>query len=504
MHKCRTLRLVLFAVALSGCASAPFDYPRESSYAIDPETESALRTHSVAWSEEYGDLNGVYPLILGNDALGARLQLLEQSEHSIDAQYFLMKGDAAGRVFSAALLEAADRGVRIRFLLDDVFTTIEDEELLLIDAHPNIDVRLYNPISRRGFHALNFAGHFKRANRRMHNKSFIADNQVAILGGRNIADEYFELDSSGEFMDFDALLIGPAVHDVSIQFDSFWNHGRSLPIEALKHKFTEQELADARAAITEAELEDEYRIYEHAVNSRLLTQFRNSEIDLYPSIVQVMTDDPDKVDVPISKDQWKLIRELDEHLQNASSTILVLTPYLVPGKDGVEYWRRHVERGVRVIILTNSLASNNHVAVHSAYSGYRKDLLRAGVELLELRANAVENPEQGESVTLHTKAMLIDYQKLFVGSLNLDPRSIEINTEMGAIIHSDPLAQHMTNGVLEWLDTAAWRVELDDRGKLTWTSTINGVEVVQTSEPLASRWLRFKAWFLKIVPESQL
>ena len=187
----RRLLIFLAMLGLSGCATAPFDYPRESSVAISPTEETSLRRRAESWVAENLGPSGFYPLISGHDAFGARLRLMEAAEKSIDAQYFMMKGDVAGHVFAASLINAADRGVRVRFLLDDVFTTASDEELELLDAHPNIEMRLYNPIARRGISMFNFLADFKRANRRMHNKSFIVDNQIAIVGGRNIADEYF-------------------------------------------------------------------------------------------------------------------------------------------------------------------------------------------------------------------------------------------------------------------------------------------------------------------------
>ena len=243
--------VLLAALSVSACATAPFDYPRDASVAFAPDTETTLKLLVDEWRSQHPGPSGFYPLVDGMTALGARIKMIEIAEKSIDAQYFLMKGDTAGQVFAGALYAAAERGVRVRFLLDDVFTTVDDEELELLDAHPNIEVRLYNPVSRRGLSSLNYLGDFRRANRRMHNKSFTVDNQVTIVGGRNIADEYFELRPEGEFLDLDVIGFGPVAADVSREFDSFWNHERALPIAAVASSFTEEQLQAVREEIVD-------------------------------------------------------------------------------------------------------------------------------------------------------------------------------------------------------------------------------------------------------------
>jgi putative cardiolipin synthase len=411
-------------------------------------------------------------------------------------------------VFAGAQYAAAERGVRVRFLLDDVFTTVEDEELDLLDAHPNIEVRLYNPVSRRGFSKLNYLGDFRRANRRMHNKSFTVDSQVTIVGGRNIADEYFELRPEGEFLDLDVIGFGPVAADVSAEFDRFWNHERALPIAAVSSKFSEEELQAVRKEIV-----DEYEtvgesVYEKATNTSVLREFANDERALVSASAEVLTDDPDKLVTAIDREQRALVNRLVEVVSQAEEEVIAITPYLIPGDGGVELWRTLVAKGVRVVVLTNSLASNNHTVVHSGYSKYRKPLVDAGVELYEARANAVTPNSDGEItaawLTLHTKAIFIDRRLVFIGSLNLDPRSIDINSEMGLLIDSPELGTALAEGVHRRLPELAYRVERDERGKLVWRGHVNGVEVTETSEPLASGWKKFSAFLLKIVPESQL
>ena len=226
--------LLVFALLVSGCATVSFDQTKSYSQAITNPEETSLGEYAADKVEEQEGLSGFFPLNEGLDALGMRLWLAETAEKSLDLQYFLMKNDSAGAVIANALLKAADRGVRVRFLLDDIFTTVPDDSFLLINQHPNIDIRIFNPISRSGVSTFNFIRHFKQANRRMHNKSFTADNTISVIGGRNIADEYFELKTGSIFIDFDVLAIGPIVTEISHSFDEYWNHSRAVPIEQFR------------------------------------------------------------------------------------------------------------------------------------------------------------------------------------------------------------------------------------------------------------------------------
>jgi len=508
----RPFSLLLFVFAstfIGGCATIPFDQPKESSYAITDTSDTVIARDVSEWTSANGNLSGFYPLLSGMDAFGARLRLIESAERSIDAQYFLMKNDATGRIFSGALLAAADRGVRVRLLLDDVFTTANDEGLTVLNQHPNIEVRLYNPIARSGSAYLNFFGDFKQANRRMHNKSFTVDNKITIVGGRNIADEYFELQEDGEFLDFDVIGIGPVAADVSEVFDTFWNHSRSVPLEVVADNINPGDVENARSEIAAGFDQASQSVYATAVNSPVISQLFDGELSLFPASAEVITDDPEKLVQEISETQQTLVNHLAVVAAEVDFEIIVVTPYFVPGKAGVAFWRDIAARGVKVTILTNSLASNNHVAVHSGYAKYRQPMIEAGVALYEMRANAVSRqPESGSSgpgiVTLHSKAVIVDREFLFVGSLNMDPRSIDINSEMGAVIRSPQLASELADIVMTGVSESAYRVELDENGKLQWRGLIDGTEVIETSEPLASGWRRFNAFMQKIVPEGQL
>jgi putative cardiolipin synthase len=378
----------------------------------------------------------------------------------------------------------------------------------LLDQHTNIEVRVFNPISRSGIWGLNFLTSFKQANRRMHNKSFTVDNQASVVGGRNIADEYFQLKEDEVFEDFEVLAVGPIADEISKSFDLYWNHSHAVPIDYFVSNKKNEELVIARAEVTD-QLEQAYStVYQRSIESHLLQDLIADRLPLIPADARLLSDSPDKLINEISDEQMRLANDLREVLLSAEEEVIIITPYYVPRKEGIELLRNLTDRGLRVVIVTNSLASNNHVPVHSGYAKYRKDAIRAGAELYEVRANAGRElggrDDDPDSLTLHTKVFLFDRRYLFVGSLNLDPRSIEINAEMGLLIDSPEFAGGMAVAVEERLAAAAYRLFENSRGKLEWHATIDGEEVIETKEPLTSWWLRFKAWFMKIVPDSQL
>jgi len=500
--------ILVFTGLLAGCATVSFHQPKSPSQAITNAEDTALGRYAAQKVEQYGGLSGFYPLNQGMDALGIRLRLAEKAEKSIDLQYFLMKNDTVGAVIANALLKAADRGVRVRFLLDDVFTTVPDRSFLLINQHPNIDIRMFNPVSRSGISTFNFIGDFSQANRRMHNKSFTVDNSISVVGGRNIADEYFQLKTDSVFIDFDVLAAGPIAAEISKSFDEYWNHSRAVPIEKFIEDPKKEDLETVRKAIAE-EYDGIYdTVYNQAISSQLLQDIIADRQPLFPAQARVLADSPDKLINEINETHMRLAKDLDDVIRSAETEVFFISPYYVPGDSGVQFIRDLVTSGLRVVILTNSLASNNHVPVHSAYATYRHDVIRAGAELYEARANAArmlnDNKEGPDTLTLHTKAILIDRKQLFVGSLNLDPRSIEINAEMGLLIDSEEMVDGLTQGLEKNLASIAYRVRENEKGNLEWEALIDNQEVIETHEPLTSRWLRFKAWFMKIAPESQL
>jgi putative cardiolipin synthase len=299
---------------------------------------------------------------------------------------------------------------------------------------------------------------------------------------------------------------GAVAPKVSIEFDRYWNHQLSVPISAF-------ELSDKGLPALREELKATLQstgetIYEQAIGAPLVQNLLNGSAKLYAADAEVITDDPDKLLNKVSREQQKLVTRMAEVVSEATTEVIVSTPYFVPREQGVAFWKSVVDSGVKVTIVTNSLASTNHVAVHSAYAGYRKDILRAGVHLYEVRVNAAApdatTDDHPDSLTLHTKAVSIDHRYTFVGSLNLDPRSIDINTEMGMLIDSPALSGPLATRFMDRVPEFAYKLELDGKDKILWRATIDGQEVVETSEPLASAGRKFSAWFQKIAPEGQL
>lgn len=504
----RTFCLFL-CLFLAACSSVPLDRPKEESFALQDTQETRAAQNSENWRAANPELNGVYPLTGGKDAFGVRLALADGAERSIDVQYFLMKPDHAGLVFIDRLMDAADRGVRVRFLLDDIFTTVDDSALTFINDHPNIELRIFNPISRKGLSTLNYVGTFKLANRRMHNKSFIIDNEIAVVGGRNIAVEYFQLETTGEFIDFDMLAAGPVVKEVSASFDEYWNHELAVPMEYLREREDEETQKENRAKMKAEMAESGESTYAEVTNTELMQRMVRQEVDPFLAEATMIVDEPSKLLNPIDEEFQIVAREVGQVLAAAQKEIIIYTPYLIPGDRGKDLLADLSRRGVRVIIVTNSLATNNHTPVHAAYTRHRRDLLNAGVELWEARADAAkisapDGTTQLDKLTLHTKGMIIDQRYTFVGSLNLDPRSIDINTEMGLLIDSTELGERLSSGSHASIPGMAYRVLMDQDGKLSWHATIDGEQVVETTEPQTNSWDRFKGWFMKIAPESQL
>ena len=504
----KTVAILIAGAILSSCATVPFDQPKTYSEVITDTADTSLGRDVARWLQAHDGLSGFYPLSQGMDALGVRLHLAERAEKSIDLQYFLMKNDTVGAVLVSSLLKSADRGVRVRFLLDDIFTKAPDRTLLLLNQHANIEVRVFNPLARGGIAGLNFLWSFKRVNRRMHNKSFTVDNQASVVGGRNIADEYFQLKDDNVFADFDVLAIGPIADEISRNFDQYWNHSHAVPIDYFASNKKNEELETARAEIGEV-LDGIYdTVYQQTLESHLLQDLIAEREPLIPAEARLLSDSPDKLINEISDEQMQLANDLREVFLSAEEEIIAITPYYVPLDRGIQLLRILTDRGLRVVIVTNSLASNNHLPVHSGYAKYRKDVIRAGAELYEIRANAgrelSNRDDDPDSLTLHTKLLLIDRRYLFVGSLNLDPRSVEINAEMGILIDSPEFTGGMAVAVEERLAAAAYRLVENTQGKLEWHARIDGEQIIETKEPLSSWWLRFKAWFMKIVPDSQL
>lgn len=493
--------LALGLLLLAACTSVPFDYPREESYRGEGTASGSLAELSQIWLADTDSNTAVYPLGKGADAYAVRLDLIERAQSTIDAQYFLIKPDAAGIGFTGALLRAADRGVRVRLLLDDIFTTADDEGLALLNAHENVQVRLFNPLSRQGIFTLNYLVDFSRANRRMHNKSFTVDGHVTIVGGRNIAGEYFEMNPAVDFWDFEILSFGGLIAEVGDSFDDFWNHELSLPMEALKEHLDQDEFEALREHISgwrRTHPSDE------ATKGGIIEGLLEKSRQPYFAEAHVISDHPDKLVNPVSREFQTLASSLGALIASADEEVIVFSPYFIPSAGMAERLVEVRQSGVRVDILTNSLASTNHVAVHSGYKRYRKRLLEGGVSLFEVSANRA-NPGTDITTTLHTKAIMFDRRWLFVGSLNVDPRSIDINTEMGLILDAPEFTRDLYEAAADSVRKYAYQVALSDKGRVEWKALSEGEIITLKKEPETNWWRRFKAGFYGVLPiEKQL
>jgi putative cardiolipin synthase len=503
---------------ISSCATLPKDFDRPESYAYSDTDDTRLGRARHEEKLAHSGQSGFLLLADGLDAFVARAVLARVAERSIDAQYFLIKKDLISRLFVNELLKAADRGVRVRLLVDDVYFGGKDLGAAVMDSHPNVEVRLFNPFSRKTFRFIQFITRHGAVSRRMHNKSFTVDNQVTILGGRNIASEYFEAHPELAFGDLDVLAIGPVVGDVSDSFDLYWNSEWAYPISALKGKPpTAEEINQKRQGLNDFVAGQKDSAYLNALqNSNLANAIRSGQVHYQWGEAEVIYDQPEKIIHDFSKEEFHMAPKLRPYFEEVQEEFIIFSPYFVPGKKGVAFLKKLSDRGVGVRILTTSLASTNLSIVHAGYAKYRKDMLRAGIELYEVnREFGKEERKEKEhkhglsKTVLHAKSFVFDREQVFIGSLNLDPRAVYHNTEIGVVLTSPEIANRMG----EWFDQnigeLAFRLELDtDKDgyeRLLWHGIENGEKRMFKVDPHTGFWERFSIGFLGLLPiESQL
>jgi len=517
---------VLAALLLAGCASSP-QQPAAPSPEPAQESGATLLSRALApFIAEHPGLSGVYPLENGTDAFAARMVLASSAEHTLDVQYYIWHPDNAGKLLANQLIQAADRGVHVRLLLDDIGSNPSDARVLALDSHKNIEVRLFNPVVNRTFRKLNLLFEFARLNRRMHNKSFTADRQVTIIGGRNVGDEYFGIGPGIEFADMDVMAVGPVVDAATASFDLYWNSPSSVPIASLnREKVSPEWTSQQRAALaTHCEAMRDSAYLRAARDSRLMNELRGGKLALFWGRAWLAYDLPDKVTTAPEDRATHLIPQLRPVIDATQRELLIVSPYFVPGKTGVAFFLELRKRGVRVVVVTNSLGATDVTAVHAGYRRYRKALLRAGVELYEFKATAslkgvspagksVGGSGPGSSrASLHAKAFVFDQRIIFVGSLNLDPRSAALNTEIGAVLEVPDLATRAASGIEQSVRRNAYRLEFvpgpgpcKECGRLNWVSEENGTTTRYAREPGASFGRRCLVNLLSLLPiESQL
>lgn len=470
----------------------------ESWKPIDTEG-TVLGVAATTWLRARQTQSAVYRLDSGSDALGARVGLIDKAEKSVDIQSYLIKDDLSGNLVALHLAHAADRGVRVRLLMDDALTDEVDSGLLSLDEHENIEVRVFNPFPRRRSRFISLLANFNILNRRMHNKSFTVDNQVTIVGGRNIADEYYQTGGKTEFIDEDLMAIGLVVDDVSDGFDEYWNSPEAIPMDAFDKLVAHGSVADSLQEARKYVQRHRDEPFLKGVDGALIDEFIDGNLNFVAARTRIVQDHPDKVRNLIRRRQSEMSDYLLKLVSAAERELIVISPYFVPQKQGVDFFGALVKKGVRVVIISNSLASTNHTSVHAVYARYRKPLLQQGVELYELRPR-FEAMETDTKITLHSKVATVDRKRLFVGSFNLDPRSLYLNTEMGMEVESDDLAASMATSILDSLPDFAYKLRLSRKHRLQWLLQTAGVEEIITTEPQTSFWRRFTTKLLSLLP----
>ena len=463
------------ALGLAGCAPLPPLAGRTASHALEDTANTPLGQAVAPEAARHPGLTGIEPIADGRLSLGMRLALLRAATRSIDIQTFIWHADNSGTLLYEEVLRAAERGVRVRLLLDDVNTQGLDPIFAMLDAQPNIQLRLYNPFTSRGSRGLGFLGDFERLNRRMHNKSFTADNQAAIVGGRNLADEYFEAGEGVSFADVDVLAVGEAVRAISAEFDLYWNSGSAYPARLIIDREPAVSRADFAARARGINESPTTRAYVEALSRTPQAQaLLDRRLPFEWTTAQVAHDDPEKTLDLDDEKHLQLLPKLIQFFGPPAKELDLVSPYFVPGEFGTAALVALARRGVRVRILTNSLAGTDEVSVHSGYARRRKDLLRAGVQLFEIKPSAAPILKRGEEIGkhstagLHAKTFAVDQRRIFVGSFNFDPRSAKLNTEMGLIIDSPSLAERLSRTLDNALPGLAYQVTLDANGSLLW------------------------------------
>jgi len=483
--------LALFLV--TGCASLPGEVPRPASHALHDTRTTALGQIVQALAPTGRDAagqSGVLALVDGLEAFAVRMALAGAAERSIDIQTYIWSNDSTGNLMFEQMRRVADRGVRVRLLLDDNTTGGLDATLALLAAHPGIEVRLFNPFANRPMRLVDWLSDFDRVNRRMHNKTFIVDNQAAIVGGRNIGNAYFSAEQDLSFEDADLLAVGDAVPQISASFDRFWNSPLAFPVAAVLPAAVQPDPAGFDAEIQRILQSPEAAAYRDALaRSDMLKGLATREVPLEWTTVQLMVDEPETVLRAPEVTEGHMFPALQAVLGAAQSSLDIVSAYFVPGEAGAAALSALARRGVRVRVLTNSLAATDVAAAHVGYARHREALLRAGVRLFELKpAYSAAPPRRlprvsGSQASLHAKTFGMDGRQVFVGSFNLDPRSATLNTEVGLLVHSPAFAKQLSAVLDQVAPDFAYEVRLSETGALQWMA---GPDEALTVEPQAN------------------
>ena len=497
--------VALAALAAGGCASLPPLDGRAASTAITDTAGTRLGKAVAAAAETREGESGQVALANPKEAFAARVLLARAADRSLDVQYYIWHRDTTGYLLLEEIWNAAERGVRVRMLLDDNGIGGLDPILAVFEDHPNVEVRIYNPFPNRNVKLFGFLTDFKRLNRRMHNKSFTGDSNATIVGGRNVGDEYYGAGDGTVFADLDVLAIGDVARAVSEEFDLYWNSASAYPAKSIVAPAKPEAAAEMKAKFDAVRGSPEAVEYIEAVRStKLIQDFVAGKLRFDWSPMRLLRDDPGKTLDRAAKPDL-VLTQLKEAMGPAERELDIVSPYFVPRKGGAKTLSEYPGRGVRLRIVTNSLAATDSGVVHCKYAKYRKELLRSGVRLFELKPvpTASGESEKGKksgggsgsggggssgrtgssSASLHAKTISTDRTRAFVGSFNLDPRSTQLNTEMGLVIESPELAGAISSTLDRTLPSRAYEVRLTPRGDLEWVEHTSQGEVLYHHDP---------------------
>jgi len=507
------LPLLLASLFLSGCQAIHYSKLREPSWQVNYPSLSPRDQLYTEACEKHPGQTGFRILTYGPEALIARASLVDAATHTLDLQYYIFDPDKVGHTLIQRLLEAADRGVRVRILLDDN-NQGNDRPLIVLSSHPNISVRVFNPFRYRArwLRLPQYVTDLARVNRRMHNKVLISDNRLSILGGRNIGENYFDISESDNFRDFDLLMAGPLATDASAAFDEYWNSPWAIPAEDLAQApVTPEEFDRFRRKHAEWVLEAPGDRSKYAsLRNEYTRQVLERPEDLVWASGRLFWDPPGKMQATTA-DTTPVALRLDREMRECDSECLIEEGYFIPGDEGMEQIKELRRRGVSVRVLTSALEATDQPLVYSAYRRYRRELLEAGVELNEYKLHARIPPAKKRwfhtrkaPTSLHSKVMVFDHERIWIGSFNYDSRSIRYNTEIAALIESPRLAEQLSALINEGCrPEASWKVMLDKSTqppRLVWQGEDSGDGTLLLREPSRGWWHRLRVRLYSLIP----
>ena len=507
------------AITVTGCSTLPkhkIESIPETTLQVDT-AQTTLAQIIQPLQEQHPDLTGYLVLFEPLEALATRLSLIDKAEKRLDLQYYIWDNDKVGSLALHALIRAADRGVKIRLLIDDNNAKSTEGIFLALAQHPNIEVKLFNPYRFRKYRALDMILDLKRINRRMHNKSFIADHQVALIGGRNMTNQYYNVSDNYQFSDVDVMLVGTAVKDISHSFDEYWSHEYAYKVQEV----VKQSAHHLSYESLKRQLDEHYErvtvqnYLDLTSNSQAIDSLMSRDIQLDWVKAEVVKDSPDKIKSKAKKKEH-LNFQLIQHLEQPEKNVDLISAYFVPEKKGAKMLTDLAKDGVKVRVLTNSFKANDVAVVHAFYGKYRQNLLEHGVQLYEflpaLNKNDLDKNTEDlakkakvsikglSRSSLHAKLMALDEKQVFIGSFNFDPRSAYLNTEIGVLLNSPPLAQAVHTTMDENLSKYAYKLVLDANKKITWQRQTPQGPVIYTKEPRMKWWQRAGIKMLSWLP----